>query len=141
MVSSQESIFISHNFSPSFDLVHSLMSQDLKLAGSSANYHPRNNFLYIGKWKGGGQGGFTHMRAIKFNFFKLFSPCILLHCAGQESWKVDRNSLIHCISCAVGIVMLCGVVHTEQALGGEGKYRGLDLILITKLITDTSNPY
>ena len=117
------------------------MSQDLKLAGSSANYHPRNNFLYIGKWKGGGQGGFTHMRAIKFNFFKLFSPCILLHCAGQESWKVDRNSLIHCRSCAVGFVMLCGVVHTEQALGGEGKYRGLDLILITKLITDTSNPY
>ena len=37
--------------------------------------------------------------------------------------------------------MLCGVVHTEQALGGEGKYRGLDLILITKLITDTSHPY
>ena len=81
------------------------------------------------------------MRAIKFNFFKLFSPCILLHCAGQESWKVDRNSFIHCISCAVGFVMLCGVVHTEQPLGGEGKYRGLDLILITKLITDTSNPY
>ena len=81
------------------------------------------------------------MRAIKFNFFKLFSPCILLHCAGQESWKVDRRSLIQCISCAVGIVMLCGIVHTEQALGGEGKYRGLDLILITKLITDTSNPY
>ena len=101
MVSSQESIFISNNFSPSFDLVHSLMSQDLKLAGSSANYHPRNNFLYIGKWKGGGQGGFTHMRAIKFNFFKLFSPCILLHCAGQESWKVDREILnsMHKLCC------------------------------------------
>ena len=27
------------------------------------------------------------------------------------------------------------------ALGGEGKYRGLDLILTTKLITDTSHPY
>ena len=77
------------------------MSQDLKLAGSSANYHPRNNFLYIGKWKGGGQGGFTHMRAIKFNFFKLFSPCILLHCAGQESWKVDREILnsMHKLCC------------------------------------------
>ena len=34
-----------------------------------------------------------YMRAIKFNFFKLFSPCILLHCAGQESWKVDREIL------------------------------------------------
>ena len=100
---------------------------------------------FLGIWKGGGQEGFTHMRAFTYNFSKLFSPHILLRCAGQESWKIDGSSFIQCINCAkfsyIGIVMLCGVVHTEQALGGEGKYRGLDLILITKLITDTSNPY
>lgn len=86
-------------------------------------------FLYI--WKGGGQEGFTrmtafkfnfstHMRAFKINFSKLFSPHILLRRAGQESWRVDRSSFIQYINCAkfsyVGIVMLCGVVHTAQAL-------------------------
>ena len=74
-----------------------------------------------------------------------FSSCFLLvFCfiaLAKRAGKLIGRSLIQCISCAVGIVMLCGVVHTEQALGGEGKYRGLDLILITKLITDTSNPY
>ena len=98
-------------------------------------------FFYI--WKGGGQEGFTrmtafkfnfstHMRAFKINFSKLFSPHILLRRAGQESWRVDRSSFIQYINCAkfsyVGIVMLCGVVHTAQALWwGEGKYRRLDL--------------
>ena len=74
-----------------------------------------------------------------------FSSCLLLvFCfiaLAKRAGKLIGRSLIQCISCAVGIVMLCGVVHTEQALGGEGKYRGLDLILITKLITDTSHPY
>ena len=74
----------------------------------------------------------THMRAFKINFSKLFSPHILLRRAGQESWRVDRSSFIQYINCAkfsyVGIVMLCGVVHTAQALWwGEGKYRRLDL--------------
>ena len=89
MVSSQESIFISHNFSPSFDLVHSLMSQDLKLAGSSANYHPRNNFLYIGKWKGGGQGGFTHI--YESNKIQLFQVVFSLYSASLR-WPRELES-------------------------------------------------
>ena len=63
----------------------------------------------------------THMRAFKINLSKLLSPHILLRRAGQESWREDKSSFIQNINCAkfsyVGIVMLCGVVHTAHCTG------------------------
>ena len=66
--------------------------------------------------EGRSTGGFHSYESICIQLFNVVFPSY----SGQESWKVDGSSFIQWINCAkfssVGIVMLCGVVHTVQAL-------------------------